>query len=316
MEKLQENILDISHNHYQYLLNLKNVSGVGLSYKKINNINTFEPCINVLVKEKVNEKYISSDNIIPKSYMGIKTDVSEVGKIKPCSNDHLIIKERLRPLQGGGGIEMVTNGEAGTLGCIVKKIIKDTPRYYILTNNHVIAGDNDIPLGDAVMQPTKEFGGKYAKDIIAILSTFVPLKFKKGDEEPPNYIDAAIAKILRKELISNSIYKVGKITGVNNTVNIGDKIKKVGFTTGLTEGEIESLGVTMIVPYNEYGTKDALFKNQITANLILDSGDSGAIVLNESNEAIGLLFAGGEDYSCINKISTVLRALKAEIFID
>ena len=39
------------------------------------------------------------------------------------------------------------------------------------------------------------------------------------------------------------------------------------------------------------------------------AGDSGSLVLDEENRAVGLLFAGSEEFTVINPIKTVLDKL-------
>ena len=118
MNNIMNNILDISHNYYKYLINLKNVIGVGLGLKIINNIQTIEPCIHVLVNTKIKTKYLNKNNIIPKTYMGIKTYVIENGSIKLLSEYN---QNKFRPLQSGCTLGISNTRYVGTLCCIVKK---------------------------------------------------------------------------------------------------------------------------------------------------------------------------------------------------
>ena len=311
MDRIYNNILDISHNHYKYLMNLENVVGIGLGNKEVNQINTFEPCIHVLVEQKVPNKFLSTNNIIPKSYMGIKTDVIKIGNPKIAYKD--AISQKVRPLEGGCGISIGDDMETGTLGCIVSKSGKYTTQYYILSNNHVLANINKAPLGTPIIQPSKEHGGNPTQNIIGHLSNFIPLKLKDGDEELINHVDCAIGKITRKSLLSNKIYDIGEIIGVCES-DLELKVKKVGCVTGLTEGEIRTLGATLRIDFDENGI--LLFIDQIIAELHSSAGDSGSIVLNESNEAIGLLFANSPDerFSFINDINIILWLLGVDIY--
>ena len=135
MDKLKNSIFDISNNHFKYLMNLENVNGVGYGYKYINDKNTLEPCIHVLVENKVNKNYLSKSNIIPNRYMGIKTDVINVGLVSSLSNDissynvtSPAIPYKLRPLMG---CCCICQGlKSGTLGCIVAKMGNDDELHY------------------------------------------------------------------------------------------------------------------------------------------------------------------------------------------
>ena len=53
--------------------------------------------------------------------------------------------------------------------------------------------------------------------------------------------------------------------------------------------------------------------NQIITNAMSESGDSGSILLNNSNKAVGLLFAGSNSYSIFNHISAVLKTLNIKL---
>ena len=121
----KNNIKDICYNNYNYLISLKNVIGIGLGLKEINGIDTFEPCIHVLVQDKILSKYITSNNIIPKTYMGIKTDIINVGVMESFSSENLTSK--VRPLKGGYSVASCLDKATfipGTITCIVKKHLK------------------------------------------------------------------------------------------------------------------------------------------------------------------------------------------------
>ena len=310
MNNLEANILDISRNYYKYLLSLENVNGIGMGYKWINNKTTLEHCIHVLVENKIHEKYISHNNIIPKTYMGIKTDVINVGKPKKLYGE--VIPEKIRPLKGGCSIAAYNGDFHGTLGCIVTKIKEDQLQYYILSNNHVLSEEGELPLGTPIIQPSDFFGGTIKNDKVASLSNVVKLKYIEENKKPSNYVDCAIARLIDGIPISNEIIDIGKINGVANPI-VNSNVKKVGFVTGLTEGSITSIGVTIEMDFN----KPILFKEQIVANLDHSNGDSGSIVLNEDNKAIGILCAGsGKSIAYINDINIVLRLLKVKIYTD
>lgn len=307
MYNIEDSILDISNNYYEYLMSLYNVNGIGMGYKYINGVNTKQLCIHVLVEEKVNSKYISKSNIIPKKYMGITTDVIEVKKVKALSRESLPYK--IRPLEGGYGIS-TTQGD-GTLGCIVKAIVNGRVEFYILGNNHVMARLNKYPLGAPIMQPSLKNGGTVRDNRIAELSDYVKIKFKNFFIKRSNVVDCAIARIFDRSLISDRIAKIGQITGVARS-NLDMKVKKVGFITGLTEGKVTSVGATYEVGFSE-SKKKAIFKNQLVAELANEEGDSGSIVLNELNEAVGLLFSGSGKYAIYNDMEMVLYKLNVDL---
>lgn len=322
MYKLEDSILDISSNKYEYLINLANVNGVGLGYKYINGINTFEPCIHVLVENKINSKYISQNNLIPINYMGLKTDVIEIGKYGFYQGE--TITERYRPLEGGCEILIIDEEDEedeedeqkisnGTLGCIVTKVENQEREFYILSNNHVLANFNQNPIGIPIIQTNDIDNPDIMEDIVANLSSFIPIKFIEGDIKPVNFVDCAIAKIIDKSMISNKIIDIGEIKGVVKA-SLNQKIKKVGASTGLTIGKIITIGATVEIPAME--ELKILYKNQLLSDIDGDHGDSGSVVLNEDNEVLGLLVGGGGGGPVlINEINKVLELLNVEIYL-
>ena len=310
MDKLQHNILDISHNNYEYLINLENVSAVGLGYKVIKGITTFEPCLHVLVNKKIDSKYITQNNLIPSIYMGIKTDVIEVGEVKQYSPESLITN--VRPLEGGYSI-MSGNKITGTLGCMVKRISKGKLKFYILSNNHVLAGSNSLSIGSPVMQPSSKFGGNPVYDKVATLSKYVPIKYQTKFSKPVNYADCAIAKIINPYNISPRIKHLGTLRGIAEPV-LYENVSKVGMSSGLTTGFVATIGMTCTVG-DSSGKKIAFYKDQIRASLHTEPGDSGSVIVNSQNKVIGLFFSGAPgNVAYFSSIKYVLEKLDIEIY--
>ena len=61
---------------------------------------------------------------------------------------------------------------AGTLGALVT----GDGVLYILSNNHVLANENSLPIGTNIFQPGLLDSGNPANDAIATLAKFVPLE--------------------------------------------------------------------------------------------------------------------------------------------
>ena len=311
MKDIKRSILDISHNYYNYLINLENVNGVGLGYKRINGITTKELCIHVLVENKVNEKYLTKNNIIPKTYMGIKTDIIEIGKCSVSNGE--AIPQKLRPLQGGCGISLdVSPKTAGTLGCFVYKENNGRKEYYILTNNHVITNNQKAPIGTPIIQPSFLTGGVSNEDEIAYLTNYVRIESNKPNKEAENYVDCAIAKVYNRSLISSKVKKLGRITG-SNIPDLNIDVQKVGFISGLMKGFITTIGLSLKIRVinNEVST----LKEQFLISVNNTPGDSGSVVLNSDNEVVGLTFATTVNGQTIaNDINNVLSKLNVKIY--
>jgi S1-C subfamily serine protease len=302
------------------LLKKKNVVLYYTGKKETGGADTGRTAIRVGVKEKVPLAQLKKKDIIPRSLQGMETDVFPTEEISALAIDR---KAKHRPAPGGVSIghPSVT---AGTLGMVVRK----AGRRYILSNNHVLANSNNAKIGDDAWQPGSYDGGGIA-ECIGHLSEFVPIGFT-GDgsgclggiigkllipvlslfgfapRDIINKVDAAIARPSRDEDVSDEILEIGKPIGYGEAKN-GDNLKKSGRTTDLTRGDVIATDGVSNVNYGD--GRMAIFGDQIITSAMSEGGDSGSAVLNEQNEAVGLLFAGSSSLTIINKIANVIDSL-------
>lgn len=312
-----------------------NIVGVGQGNKYIRGVNTGKAALTILVKKKYSKSNLRHESLIPNEIDNLPTDIIEVGDIR-------LLNERIkfcRPAQPGMSLGHYKIS-AGTFGAVVKD--KTTGELLILSNNHVLANitdgnDDRASIGDAIIQPGTYDGGKLEDCTIAQLRRFVPLcrqhttsrcKIARAFEmllnksihvfrpnyriqvlresEKANLVDCAVAAPLNTEAINPEILEIGSISGIKEaTLNM--PIKKSGRTTGLTYSKVLATNVTFQVNMNnqEY----AIFTDQILAEPMSLPGDSGSLVLSDDNYAIGLLFAGSEQATMLNKIQHVLDKL-------
>jgi hypothetical protein len=284
------------------LLARQNVVGVAISHKVKNGKETGDPCLTVYVESKLDKRLIDTDELIPSTIGNFKTDVIESGTI--MAGSLLETTRRQRPVQGGlsVGHYKIT---AGTIATCVKDItpsIGKTPRFYILSNNHVLANSNDASLGDAILQPGPYDGGLNPADVVAKLARFVPINFAAGST---NLVDAAIAEgdfnVLNRE-----INWIGYCNGTA-LASVGLIVQKCGRTTAHSTGKVQAINGTVNVNYG--GGRVARFVNQIITSDMSAGGDSGSLVLNMQNQAVGLLFAGSSIITIVNPIAPVMSSL-------
>lgn len=303
------------------LFKYPNVRVVGDGHKIVGGKDTGREAIFVGVSKKLRPEELKKGDVIPSSLSGIETDVVEVGDIVALrTTEH-------RPAPGGVSIghPEVT---AGTLGMIVKR----NGVRYILSNNHVLANTNNAQVGDKTWQPGRADGGA-AESSIGSLLEFVPIAFSEGSTcgvanfvvsianflaqlfgrqtrlraviEPVNLVDCAISKPISEDIVSDEILEIG-VPNEFDVVGIGDIVKKSGRTTGLTFGTVIAVNAESKV---NYGTGTAYFEEQIITSSIAEGGDSGSAVLNESNDVVGLLFAGSDQVTIVNDIFNVIDLL-------
>jgi hypothetical protein len=304
------------------------VVATGVGYKVTQGAKTNTLAIVCSVTQKVSLPRLPPRDRVPPAIDGVPTDVVATGPFRAFQTR----TERHRPAPGGVSIGH-RDITAGTLGCLVRR----GGRVFILSNNHVLANGNDARRGDAIIQPGPHDGGKVPGDHIADLEAFVPITFLEEPSEcslarglvgllnagcrlirsrtryrsvtidgGDNLVDAAIAGPREPALVKGEILGIGTIAGLGSGA-LGMAIKKSGRTTGLTTGQITQVDVSVNV---EYGPgRLARFADQLMAGPMSQGGDSGSAVLDNGNRLVGLLFAGSENSTIINRIEHVFSAL-------
>lgn len=221
------------------------------------------------------------------------------------------IKTRVRPAPIGSSISHFESSP-GTLGCLVS----DNDGKYILSNNHVLAKENEGLVGDPIIQPGTSDGGTSATDVIAKLSRFHPLSFSE-----PNQVDVAIAEILdQSDLVNalpNSIPFIGKLAGVKSAA-IGMVVAKYGRSTGFRLGTIHSLNAKASV---RLSTGKIVFVDQLeivgSSGNFAELGDSGSVVVEiSSKKVVGMICAISlSNHTLANHFSKVLEQLEVTLLI-
>jgi len=303
-----------------------NVVGLaeGIKWKK--GQPTGEPALLVLVTQKLEKDQLAERDLVPAKLADMQTDVLTVGAIfAGCGPVTLALAGRMRPARGGYSVGH-KNITAGTIATAVYDLLpggKVSPpkhgagipsKFYLLSNNHVLADSNAGAPGDAVLQPGPYDGGTDPADRIASLSRFIPVTF-----EPPtalsrhhNLVDCALAEASFSD-IDRQIFWNGPVRGWRRKadVQVGLAVKKTGRTTHFTVGRITGVNGTIDVNYS--GDRTARFKEQIILTPMSAGGDSGSLVLTLDDVAVGLLFAGSAQSTIANQIENVRSLLKVEV---
>lgn len=297
------------------LINRRNVVGVGVGNKMKDGRETSEPSLVVFVEQKLDADMLTKDDLIPREVGKFKTDVVETGVIlaggqmdmqyAPSTSDVGVqtLRNRVRPVEGGYSVGhyKITAGTMATAVVDAAPFPGIPGRYYMLSNNHVLANSNDARVGDPILQPGPYDGGTSPADIVARLSRFVPIHF----DGRCNYVDAAIAEGEFHNL-DREIYWIGYTKEVA-APQLGSIVQKTGRTTNYTTGRI--IGVNATVNVNYGGGKVAKMCGQIVTTNMSAGGDSGSLLLDMNENAVGLLFAGSATVTIHNDIRSVLRLL-------
>jgi hypothetical protein len=269
------------------------------------------------VERKLAKGAIPSEFLLPSKVREFATDVIETGRFRALPAA-LANKERtrIRPAQPGCSVGFAFTGEhsgylmAGTFGAVVEA----DGQWFILSNNHVLADQNKLPLDSVIFQPGLLDKNSSKNDQIAKLSKFVPLK-----EGEPNMVDCAIAQVLQKRNVNPEVMpKVGKLKSDEPLTAVeGMTVEKTGRTTGYTTGIVRDVSADVKV---DYDIGPLLFSDQIIVigdrGGFSDAGDSGSLIVErKSKRSVGLLFGGSPSHTIANYIGDVLQELGVKIVV-
>lgn len=203
-------------------------------------------------------------------------------------------RKNTRPLLIGASIAHV-RVTAGTTGAFVQR----GKAVYVLSNNHVLANEDDAKAGDWALQRAPYDGGKDPRERVARLRYWI--RFKRNRS---NHVDAALARIEPGIAYDANLLR-GLVGGANRRlaglgpelVDAGDIVYKVGRTTGATKGRVTAFDLDNVVVSYDLG--NLRFDDQIEIEgtgrrPFSDGGDSGSLIVDGDMRAVGLLFAGGD----------------------
>jgi hypothetical protein len=258
-----------------------NVQGVGIGYKQVHRLPTKERSLQVYVTRKVYDRLLRPEDRIPDEVEGVPTDIIETGIFEIGRKFPPIYQRRVRPAPAGVSIghREVTTGTFGAL-------VKEGGDVHILSNNHVLANENEGKVGDPILQPGRYDGGRPDRDTIAQLADFVKL-----EDEATNTVDAAIATPIVRTDVAPEVLHIGRVKG-DAEPEIDLPVRKSGRTTRFTEGVVSATDVTLRVGYSD---GFLVFTDQFLISSrggFSGPGDSGSLIVDGENRAVGLLFAG------------------------
>ncbi|MDP9120523.1 MAG: hypothetical protein M3O15_04015 [Acidobacteriota bacterium] len=231
-------------------------------------------------------------------------------------------RQRRRPIVGGLSIAPLNGSFVGTLGCFLRRTTGGSEQIFGLSNNHVMAAVNQLPLGTPIVQPGPEVAPTAPGDVFAALSAFTEVRFPDAQlGAVMNQLDAAVAIVSNLKAI-----KRGEIFGIQKYVPTlaaplpGMRVTKSGRTTGVTTGIITATHVsgTQI----DYGTRTAprVATFTDTIEIVSDSnlpfsapGDSGSVILeHETGRPVALLFAGDGRTTTACDLGAVCKHFQAQ----
>jgi hypothetical protein len=294
--------VEVQHRHHSRLMSIPEVvgTGVGIGADGL-------PVIKVFTRRAGIPR-------VPEMLEFIPVQAEATGMVVALGNT----TARYRP----SPIGVSTGHPAVTAGTIGARVIDADGKVYALSNNHVYADSNDAMSGDSALQPGTYDGGEDPTDSIGVLSDFEPIDFTPVGV---NYMDAAIALSSTSDLDNFTLSDgYGIPSSQTAAATVGLPVKKYGRTTGLTQGLVSEINVSIEVCYevtiSGYCSKSAFFYDQIAIAPLTwwrkfsAGGDSGSLVVTQDgNNPVGLLFAGSSTRTFANRIDLVLTRFAVNI---
>jgi hypothetical protein len=298
------------------LLALPGVTGVDVGLKEVGDQATTVYAILVFVERK---GMFRPEHRIPDQISGVPTDVIQatfVHQATPVTTvtAPAIDTKRYDPVQGGSCIMPARiNNAYGSLGMIV--LDATTRQQLWLSAYHVLCVDNtwnNPGVDTRVVQPAVAVGGNPATDTIGNVT-----RGKYGqivvDWGYDLYVDCAVCTVTGRAASSN-IVLLGTPKGAANAT-LNDLVQKYGATTELTWGSVVSTNFTIVVKgttfYYQYRIGPAFSGGPAFS----DGGDSGAVTVNSSQQAIGIVIAGDavKKISAVNPMGQIIDALSITV---
>lgn len=315
----------------EQLADLPGVNAVGVGSKEVAGAPTGQPAIKVFVTRKLPLDEVPPAERIPATIDGVPTDVVETGEIHlvaapPGANrpadDDAGDESRYRPLIGGSQIMPDGSAYWGTLGCHVRQR-DDHTKVYALTCYHVMRPpDLGAPTvgGTDVGQPStgscsgccQGTFGKYAGGARIRVGNSAPdrdealVRLNPGLEWKADLLDVAAGG---GNGAVPGIHPVTEAEATSGTYRVRKRGKRTGLTGGILSARVDSAAhpdnVLVINPNPAPSAGTSFFAFE---------GDSGSVLINETGEVVGLIYArdnAGHGYALM--IEGVLARLSADL---
>jgi len=307
-----------ARHHARAWLDHPGVTAVGVGLRRVGGTATWQPAAKIFVAAKLPASELAPSALLPRIVTSPdgSTAVVDVEQLSPItvppppgphaatrSLSAFPLRDFMRPAAGGASVaNYLFSAGTMTIG------VCDAFGWYALSCNHVLALLNRALAGQPVLQPAPADGGTVATAQLGSLARFVPLDFSPG---ATNFVDAALALVPAGAVLA-SVALFGHPIAVAppSSLYIGQPVWKVGRTTGVTVGTIAALNVIVPADYTALGGPSrALLAEQILTTPMAEFGDSGSILLDGANRAIGMLCGGSSEGAVYNRIDSVLAAL-------
>jgi endonuclease G len=247
------------------------VAAVDFGFKWTAGVMRSTLCLRIHLREKVPTRYVTPRERIPKTFMGMPTDVLEAPHRQHGGGGLTLPRSaRVAVLRPGVSVGAL-GGPAGTLGLLVRDADDGAPA--LLTAAHVLTADPTAGPGEPILQPAR-FDGGQPQDTIAAL--------ERADFET----DSAIARLFQTARATDpAIEGNGGVVTALSFPAFGMLLEKSGRSTGVTQGIVDGLTPS------GWGVRFVMHIVPLpgATRPIADAGDSGAVWCDSATgNAVGL----------------------------
>ena len=295
--------------------NTPGLRGIDFGYAYRGGVITDQPCIRFHVVRKRPLAELALSQVLPTQILDQQVDVVEAGYRLHAADP----RAQQPVLSPGLSIGNVNTFETGTAGLLVRSADLDDA-IYVLSNWHVLAGGPEAKPGDQISQPGPMHLGDNPAHPVATLDRLLA---------PDEQLDAALARVLPDTATDPRIFQIGVAPTAVADPQLGAVLEKSGAVSGVTRAVVDGVGGTYQLDYSSFGLGQLwmrgfrLVKDPAAASTTLsEAGDSGALWIDpQTNQAVGLHFAGEDDASPLNDyalaqpIGEVLHRLNVQLLV-
>ena len=299
-----------------------------LRLKIVNGKETNTLAIRIYVKEKKARQELKPDEIIPAIIGSYPTDVIEVGEIKALSVPDR--KARFGVIPGSVSVAQ----EDITAGTHTMALRDKTDGKTITSSNWHVFGFGKVETpGSRILQPGPYDGGNPNSDTYARLKRWVPIDSQGAwpwwkqiiclllgwfltdyCKTSVNKVDFAVGDLTGDRPVETGVLRddgsIFKPTAIGRA-HVGDRVWKVGRTSGETTGEVTDDNATVRI---NYGFAILTLYEQILTTKMLDPGDSGSPLFEQdTNILVALGFAGSDIVGVFNHWANVEKYGQVEL---
>ncbi|GHD25478.1 transglycosylase SLT domain-containing protein [Halioglobus pacificus] len=303
-KKLQPQAAELQQQSRTWL-RYKGIQGLGIGYKRSANRNTGVPCLKVYVASKRSKSRLRDPAPVELPALSgggqIPVDVEEIGQLRLHAG----------PVYPGASVAHKTRS-AGTLGMVVQP--RDNgPERYLLSCHHVLAPLDPDDRSTAIRHPAPDDGG--ASDYYNVAHYLYSFPLFNDAVGYPNIADAALAELKPGIDWYSELPMIGEPSGWTDQINEDGFVLLHGRTSELDSGVIMDTDFyTELVHSGPGGARWRYrFGAQVLCSPYGDPGDSGAAILNERRQVIGLHIGGSSQRSIFSPIRPIFDYFQVDL---